>query len=315
MHKRANPTLIGAFVVGAIALSIGAIMLIGSGVFFRDVTTFVLFFPGSVDGLEIGAPVKFRGVSIGAVKDVRLALDDLQQSEARLPVFIEIDNKRLRAKGGGSGRTDAASVRELVDLGLRAQLRTRSLLTGLLFVQLDLRPDTPARFVLEENYKYGEIPTIPAPFDQVQTAAERFLAKLDRTKIDELVAQAIEAIDHIDHVISDPSLRAAVESLPQTLASIDKAAASIRQLSSKLDERSGPVLESTREAALAATAALSQATVTLQTVQNFTEPNSPFAFQLDVALTEFTDAARAVRLLAEYLERNPGSVVRGRPDK
>lgn len=312
MQKKISPALIGLFVVVGVALSIGAVALLGSGALFRDTTSFVLLFPGSVDGLEIGAPVKFRGVTIGAVTDVRLALDDAQRSEARLPVFIEIDNKKLRSKGGGSGRTDASSVRELVTLGLRAQLRTRSLLTGLLFVQLDLRPDMPARFILEENSKYAEIPTIPAPFDQAQSAVERILARLDRTNIDGMVARATEAIEHIDHLVNDPSLKAAIESLPQTLASVDSAAARIRELSDNLDRRSAPLIASTRETAEAATAALQQARMTLQSVGMLTDPASPLATQLDMALAEFIDATRSVKRLADYLERNPGAVLRGR---
>lgn len=312
MRKKISPGLIGLFVVVGVALSVGAVALLGSGALFRDTTSFVLLFPGSVDGLEIGAPVKFRGVTIGSVSDVRLALEDARTSEPRLPVFIEIDNKKLRSKGAVARPRDPSSVRELVARGLRAQLRTRSLLTGLLFVQLDLRPDIPAHFVLDPGSKYNEIPTIPAPFDLAQSAVERILARLDRTNIDGMVARATEAIEHIDHVASDPSLKAAVESLPQTLASVDRAAERIRELSDDLGARSGPLIASTRETAAAATAALEQARLTLQSVQVLTDPASPLAMQLDIALAEFIDATRSVKRLADYLERNPGAVLRGR---
>src|SRR5438132_13948244 len=95
MGRKANPAVIGAFVIGGVALAVVAVTVWGSGKLFRRQYPSVCYFPGSVNGLAVGAPVKFRGVQIGEVTDIRL-LYAQTRGAPRIPVFLTIDNERMR---------------------------------------------------------------------------------------------------------------------------------------------------------------------------------------------------------------------------
>src|ERR687892_2432980 len=89
MSKQASPTLIGAFVIGAIALVVAGLLVFGSGTFFADRLTWVTYFPGSVKGLRVGAPVNFRGVRIGEVTGIQVLYDENDGSMV-IPVVMEV---------------------------------------------------------------------------------------------------------------------------------------------------------------------------------------------------------------------------------
>src|SRR5262249_9472441 len=146
----------------------------GSGRFFADTTPFVLYFTGSVDGLSVGSPVKFKGVEIGAVKSVQLDLGE----EARIPVWIVIDNKKIIARGAEGFAKDPTLLQAAIGRGLRAQPNAQGIVTGLLFVQLDYHPETPATFVSPPAEQANEIPTIPTTLEQAQQAASEIIANL-----------------------------------------------------------------------------------------------------------------------------------------
>jgi phospholipid/cholesterol/gamma-HCH transport system substrate-binding protein len=305
MGRRANPVVIGAFVVGAIALAVLGIVIFGSGRFFADTTPFVMYFTGSVDGLNVGSPVKFKGVEIGSVTSIQLDLGE----EARIPVWIKIDNSRIVAHGLPS---DPTLLKAAVDRGLRAQLNSQSIVTGLLFVQLDYHPDTPAVLVSPPEAGLNEIPTIPTTLEQAQQAAAEIIANLKQIDFEGFGRTLRSAIEALDRTLSSPGLQKAVEKLPETLANLNKTLGSVQQLASNLDQRSGPLLKSLNSASERTTVAVEQARSTLQSMQGLADAGSPLAGQLVAVLEELRGTARAIRLLADYLERNPSALVRGR---
>jgi paraquat-inducible protein B len=322
MGRKANPTLIGAFVVGAIALVVAGLLVFGSGQMFKRTRKFVCFFTGAVDGLNVGAPVKFKGVEIGSVVDIRLRLEgqpevDPQQlaKGLRIPVIIELDEGKLVGRGAVAFTTNPARFKQAIDAGLRAQLNSQSLVTGLLFVQLDFRPDTPADFVLPPGSEYAEIPTVPTALEQVRSAAEHLMRRLDQLDVEAIVRSVTEAVDGVNHLVNAPALKATIESLPETVANVNKAVGSVRDFTTRLDTQAGPFLASLKTTSDRTNEALVQMRTTLQTVQVFVDPGSPLASQITSALQELTSAARSVRLLADYLERNPSAVVRGKDVK
>ena len=318
MGKKANPALIGAFVVGAIALLVIGLVLFGSGQLFKHTTKFVLFFPGAVDGLNIGAPVKFKGVEVGSVKDIKIRFGQVGDVTAervaegiRIPVMIEIDNDKILSEGGLS--IDPKRVQRLIDLGLRAQLNSQSLVTGLLFVQLNFFPDTPATLVLPPGGDHlPEIPTIPTTMEQVQSAAEAILRKLEDVHLEKMVNAADAALDGISRLANSPALHATIDALPGTVANVNQTVDTAHALLANLDHGSGPLFQEVKEAAAKSDAALQQAQATLKTLQVLADPSAPLASQLSASLQEISGAARAVRLLADSLERNPSALVRGK---
>ena len=161
MARQARKTLIGAFVVGAVALAAVAIVVFGSGRFFQKRFTFVMFFSGSITGLSVGSPVEFRGVRVGQVTKIAAVLDPKTLSIA-IPVYVEIDPKSLII----SGSEDAASVfsthtlyEPLLEKGLKAQLDIESFITRQLYINMDFYPDRPTK-LLGLDPRYPEIPTI-----------------------------------------------------------------------------------------------------------------------------------------------------------
>lgn len=321
MGRKANPTLIGAFVVGAIALTVIGVLVFGSGRLFKRTAKFVCFFTGAVDGLNVGAPVKFKGVGVGSVVDIRLRLEgepeiDAQQIEKgiRIPVIIELDFSKL-ASHGALAINDPEHLKQVIDLGLRAQLNAQSFVTGLLFVQLDFRPDTPPDFVLPPGSEYFEIPTVPTALEQMRSAAEHLMERLDKLDVEGIVHSVTASLDGIDHLVNAPALKATIESLPETVANLNKAITSVRDLTTRVDNQAGPFLASLKTTADRTNEALDEMRTTLQSVQVLIDPASPLASQITSALQEFTGAARSVRLLADFLERNPSALVRGKDTK
>ena len=100
MSKRANATLIGAFVVGAIALAVTIVLVLAGGQLFTEQQQYVMYFKGSVKGLAVGAPVNFRGVKIGTVTNIQLIVDT-EELAFHIPVTVEIKNDSFTASGDG----------------------------------------------------------------------------------------------------------------------------------------------------------------------------------------------------------------------
>ena len=140
MSKQANKTLIGAFVVGAVALAVIGVLVFSSGEFFTEKRTFVMYFEGSVKGLDEGAPVIFRGVRIGSVTNIILRADPNDLS-ITIPIFVEIEPERFEM-GGSRKHSPEETSRILIQRGLKAELEMQSLVTGKLIVALDFFPDT-----------------------------------------------------------------------------------------------------------------------------------------------------------------------------
>jgi len=308
MSSKANPVVIGAFVVGAIVLAIAGVLVLGSGKLFKRTTKAVCYFTGDVMGLNVGAPVKFKGVDIGSVAAVRIRLPEQTGGPTlesvkrglRIPVIIEIDNDKLTQEGA-TGTLDRARVKQLVELGLRAQLVSQSFLTGLLLVQLDFNPEIPPTHILPPTSRLLEIPTIPTSMQQIQAAARDVVRKLDAINLEGLADSATRALDSIDRVAQSPGLQQALQTLPVMLSNMNGAVTDLRPLIVRVR---GPFLDSLEGTSASANA-------TLKTFQVLIAPDGPLAVDLATALREMAGAAHSVRLLADSLDRNPSALVRG----
>lgn len=156
MSRRANKTAIGAFVVGGAALLVTAILVFGSGYLFKRPDRYVLFFDGSVKGLSVGAPVIFRGVKIGTVRDISLVYDP-KREEVLIPVIIDVEISRIK---GAPKRLDYSDYKVLIEEGLRARLEVQNFITGQLMLSFDFYPDKPAKLLgVMKNYR--ELPALP----------------------------------------------------------------------------------------------------------------------------------------------------------
>jgi paraquat-inducible protein B len=312
MSKRPSAALIGAFVLGALALAVLAVVLLGSGRLFRETVPFVMSFSGSVNGLNVGAPVKFKGVEIGSVTDIRLTLGEGPAlPQARIPVLVEIDQEKVSSQGAKADLWDPAVVKNMIDAGLRAQLNAQSLVTGLLFVELDFHPDTPAEFAVPGG-PYQEIPTVPTVLQKAQSALGEIIGDIEAMELRPLIDHATSALEGISRLVNSPDVARAIAQLDEAVASTNEAMTALRSASLTVDRRGEELVHHVRKFTGDLHGALGQMEQTLRTVGGFVAPASPLSVRLSVTLEEISAAARSVRILADYLERNPGALIRGR---
>jgi len=312
MSKRPSAAMIGAFVLGALGLGVLAVVLFGSGRVFRETVPFVLSFTGSVNGLNVGAAVKFKGVEIGSVTDIRLTLGEGTGAPVtRIPVLVEIDQEKVESQGARVDLWDPSVVKALIDSGLRGQLNAQSLVTGLLFIELDFHPGTQAEFAIPGG-PYQEIPTVPTVLQRAQSALGEIIGDIQAAKLAPLIENATRAVEGISRLVNLPDTERAFASLDETIASMNEAMVALKTASLSLDKRAVEIGGNVGQFSSDMHVALAQMKTTLKTVDGFVEPASPLSVRLNSTLEEISNAARSVRILADYLERNPAAIVRGR---
>jgi paraquat-inducible protein B len=340
MAVKTNPKLIGAFVLGAIALLIVGILAIGGGKFFQRTIPVVMFFPRSVAGLNIGAPVTFRGVRLGEVTNVFIGFDP-KTRDVLIPVLAEIYPQRVVDLAGPSAVPSGRDLEVLRDYienrGLRAQLTVSSLVTGQLVVNLDFFPFAAVGRNDQMPNVYPdriEIPTIPSTLEEVQATLTDLYRKISKLPLEEMIADARSVLQGTNRLVNDPRIEVA-------LSNVSDAAAAINGVATSLEQRAGPLIsraetavttantafgairdraEQTRPLIQGSTQAVEDMRKALTSVQQLTktangviDPSSPMNFELLAALREVTAAARSLRTLANMIERNPNAVIFGRP--
>lgn len=322
MSRRANPALIGSFVLGGVLLAVIAVVAFGSGQLFRETERYISFFEGSVAGLDVGAPVRFRGIDVGSVRDVLLDLPSVERGsgDLRIAVIYDLDRQWVEARGAAARLEDPLDINTLLSLGVRAELGTESLVTGIKYVALDLDPTNPIAHEPVAGAPYPEIPTVDTGLDRIEDAVYGIISDLGAVPLDSLVTVATDAFDRFGALASSPGLTAAIDRLPATVDALDSTIGDLQVFLARIDSAVVPMGEGVRLAAEQATATLERLDATLvdvgtmlDGVSGTVEPGSPAFVQFERAMIELGGASRALRDLADYLERNPSALVRGRP--
>lgn len=291
MTQKPHYTLIGAFVVGSLAIVVTALLFFGSGKFFEQTKTFVVYFKDSVKGLSVGASVNFRGAKVGTVSNIELVYNPKDDS-LRIPVLIEIDPssiKGLEVIDSGSDQ-DAPLMERLIARGMRAQLAMDSIVTGQLYVRLDFMTDDPPIYYAKES-KYPEIPTEISSIDQIRS-------KLEKIPIESIAEGLHSALTSIDKLLKSDDIQKILTGINDLVADADLFVKTV-------NSRIVPMADQ-------GDAFLNSATGTFDELQLWLEPTSPMASKLLVALDELADAARSIKLLADYLERHPEALIKGK---
>jgi paraquat-inducible protein B len=284
---------------------------------------FICMFQGNLNGLKVGAPVKVRGVQIGTVAAIELRLLPSHGTlrpgirGLRLPVIIDVDRSQLLARGGSGEALETAGFDDLIKQGMRAQLATESLLTGLLYIDLDLHPNTPIKYVLEPGGPYREIPTVQTDLAQLQERLTEVLDKFDKIDFQALVVSITDAANSIKTLTGSPELKATLESLKGTIANLNQAVNSARDLINNANAKVGPLVTDIRESSDEANKTMKETRTALVSLQQTLDPNSPLAVHLNQTLDSLTETAQSLGEFTDYLQRNPGALLRGRyvPDK
>ncbi|MGN0903978.1 MAG: MlaD family protein [Alphaproteobacteria bacterium] len=270
MSQKASTARIGLFVLTAIALFIGTFLYLNRGVFFSDSIKHVLYFEGSVKGLNVGSPVVFNGVPVGRVVGISL-ITDIKDMDIQIPVYIEgnKDSFTILNADGSRSNDQAYLMQKLIDKGLRAKLVSQNLLTGQMMIDLSFYPGTP--IVLHGNGKIPEIPTLPSTIEELSKTIQNLPIRQTIKELNTLMAEMNELFRTINK--DAPGIVSDAKVITETLASTSK----------KADK----VLDSFSE-------------------------GSRTMIDLNKTLRDFGYAAQSIRNWADYLERHPEALLKGK---
>ena len=358
--NRANPKLIGAFVIGAVALVVLGVLLLGGAQWLTQKRTFVAYFEGSVKGLNVGAPVEFQGVRVGAVTNIQLQFLTAER-EFRIPVFFQIEPDKM-IQVGQQIELHGQLLTPLIERGLRAQLEMQSFVTGQLGVQLGFYPDTPIRLV--GDGKVPEIPTIPTTLQEVAQNVTQALSEIRQLPIPQLIGQLVHSAEGLNTLIHSPEVTELLRSMNATAQvtkrsitrldaeiapevrvqlknALEAATALMRdsqQLVRRVDTQVGPLSDGLQKTMEAFRTTMRSSDQLLRQVETRVTPMTDNLMETSTrlratitrlqqvvdgdvvrvlqdtnrTLQEFSGAARSVRVLADYLERNPDAVLYGK---
>ena len=246
----------------------------------------IVEFGGSVDGLEAGAPVKFHGIKVGRVIDFDLVFDPTTTT-FHVPVIIEIEPDRIHLASGdpsqfGQGRL----LREFVARGMRAQLKSASLITGQLFVAFDFFPDAPQASIVP-TATYPILPTVPNEMENITRSVTATLDRIATLPLDAMVKEIRDILVSVQAVVGSPDVKEAVK-------------------------RTVPLLESLRKASDAAAVTIRRADSTMGSMETGYGDNSQIRRNLADLTRQLQDTARSIRMLADFVERHPEALIRGK---
>jgi paraquat-inducible protein B len=334
MSKKSNPTMIGGFVIGAVALVAVAVVLFGGSELFARHQNYVAYFEEQTKGLRVGSNVVLNGVRIGYVSEIALLVDEAQ-FETMTRVTMEVspdtyipvrDGKRI-----AENMVDVVTHEELIRVaGLRAQLEVESFITGQLLIRLTMRPETPIEMSGMESI-HPEIPTIRSNIQELLAKVQEWLSKLQEdVDIEEIAGAAADSLTGFAALMNSPDLHGSIAGLnalindkdTQALGTslrnaLDEVAIAADELNVFLENADSglellasdvkPVLANLSETLEAAERTLEAARLQLR-------GDSEQSYQLQSTLKEVEGASIALREFFDYLERNPEALIKGKQE-
>lgn len=341
MNRRANTTLIGAFVLLGLGLVAAAVLLATGGRLWARKDQAVMYFQGSVYGLQVGAPVVFRGVRLGSVSAIGLE-HEAPGDSFTIPVRVDLDRDGITTvHPDGRRERQAMTLPDMVAKGLSAQLALQSLITGQQYVELDLRPGKPGTLHRAPGSQgLVEIPTNP-------TTIQNLKAQLESMDVRALADDISGTARAVRDLVSGPDLREVLANLRQLSADLRRVGATAARSADPLARGAQGALQDSRAALARLGQAADQVNDTarrlgstadrvgaladpqaplLQSVQRtadelaqaaaglrqLTGPDAPVPNELERTLQDLGRAARSVRELADTLERQPEALVQGK---
>jgi len=322
MSKKANPAVIGTFVLGAALLVGVAILALGSGKLFEETEAYVMYFEGDLTGLDVGAAVQYRGIRIGSVTEMRLEIN-LDTGATLIPVYIELEEGRITFTGTEQG--DKGMEYQIEQRGARAQLQTGSLITGKKVVALIEAPNTPIHLVGADS-SLLEIPTVPTveetllktlmdlPFQNIVSNLNATLISVSDLAGSSEVKEAVVSISHssdkLDSLLSrlEETVPALVESTTATAEETHALLLGARPAVTNLE----PLLISLRQRIDEFQQVEAELKGTLAEAKLMMSERSPMRYELTMALRRAGSAAESLRQFVDYLQRHPEALLAGK---
>jgi len=321
VSQKINSTSIGLFIVTGLVLGVTGLLLFSSAKLFTTTREVIVYFDESLNGLNEGAPVKYRGVTVGSVKRVMVRYNQATNDYA-MPVIFELEEKLLQERIGEP--TDIFSEEELdarIKLGLRASLQTESLVTGVLYIDMRLNPNAPPAIFHQLEKRYPELPTEPTQIQKlfnhlaslnlksIEDNLNSLLTKVDTAVGALQMAQINEGLTNvlwsINRLVSSPEI---TNDLAAVRATLDQ----YRLLGEKLNTRIDPLADSLTNSLAEADRALIQFRGAAENLRTLLAPDSGVRNDLDQALQQLAGAGQSLSSLLDFLKRHPNALITGR---
>lgn len=328
MKTKVSPAIVGAFVIGAFALGLIALLSFGGLSLFSKPQRFVVYFNESIHGLDLGSPVKLRGVRVGRVVDLNVQFDEVDKNSV-VRVICEFNRNVITDGKTELDVTSREVLQELIDKGLRAQLGVIGLATGLLYVELDFRdprefPDTSRT----TDLKYAEVPSVLSTISEFQASFTSIITEIkdidfvslaselngllvdtrkqvNQLDVKELVAEWTKTATSVNDFVASPDLKA-------TMANLNSAATEMRAVFAKLDGQIDPTAEKLGLTLVEARDTLDSFNAAALSLRQFINAQHDLGSGANQAFVKLADAAASVQRLADFLERNPQALLTGR---
>jgi paraquat-inducible protein B len=322
MSKKINTTSIGLFIVVGAALGVIGLLLFSSSKLFSRTDEMLAYFDNSLNGLNEGAPVKYRGVTIGRVRRVMVRFNQATDDFA-LPVILEVQQNLLRKRLGDESVDvfTRGAVERSVRNGLRASLQTDSLVTGVLFVGLDFQPHAPPPVLHQLRKLYVEVPSVPTDVQQLMNnLASLDLKSMERNlnallinlntsvsslHLAEIHDDVTKVLGSVDRLVSSPDLKNDLIAIHATLEQY-------RLLGEKLNNRVDPLADAVTKTLAEADRALVQVRGAAQNVRIQFAPDAPLPNDLDQTLRQLSNAVQSLSSLLDFLKQHPNALITGR---
>jgi paraquat-inducible protein B len=322
VSARAHPRSVGAFVLGAVALLLVAVVALSAGDWLAPKDHFVVFFPGSVRGLNPGAPITFRGVKTGEVKQVTAFFTGRPKEPIQIEVVIELRRNLVEPKEGVQEYRQlrgAALALRLTEMGLRGRLLSESLLTGQKYIDFDFLPDEAPR-LSGFSRRYPELPTAPSAMEKLSARSEEILEKVADLPVDRALEDLRRALGSISSVLDSPDLkgtlagaRRSTAAIPPALGEVRAATADARQLMRTMETDVHGTSGEAAEAARHLRSTLDRLDRTLARVDELAGSGDDARVQAVRTLQDLSHTLDALRQLVDYLDAHPEALLQGRP--
>ncbi len=331
MKTKFNPAIVGLFVIGGIVAFIFALLSFGGIHLFSKPQRFVVYFDETIHGLDLGSPVKLRGVRVGRVVNINVNYNS-EKKESVVAVVCELSRNVIAdEKGQPVDVSDATNLQKFVDNGLRAQLGVLGLATGLLYVEMDfydINQYPPDTLHIAPNTKHTRVPAVRSAISEFQASLTEILSNVKRIdfpslakELQGLLADTRKQINGLNLAQLNAEWANAGRTFgelaksPEIPAMFAKVNATLDQLSAalvKLDTKIDPAGDELTATLAQAKETLKSFNTTALAARNFISAQNGLGDEATRAMGQLADAASAIQRLADFLERNPTALISGK---
>lgn len=324
MTKKANPIAIGVFVISALLIALFALMIFGASKFFTKTEHLVCYFKSGINGLDIGAPVKYKGVAIGSVEDISILPSPRDPRKSLIATRLSIDLSKTQERILNREKGSKFQLENQIKEGLRAKLKFQSIVTGMLYIELDYfeAPNTHFR-IHNKTDGLMEIPVVESNISDTIKLMEKTLKEASEIdfqglskNLNALIATSNEKIAQIDVAKINSNIVGTLENLNSlsSKANNENLPAEIKNALTKAKTFFAGTDKNIQKLSADAEQTMENLNSLMKNANSLIAPNSPFLYDISIFLKNISSTAYSLKTLADFLDRNPNALLTGRPE-